>query len=135
MFRLCVSSYLIWPGLRGHDEHFCFRVKIIADELCNNAIQHGAQEIDSEVKISAEVSEENLILSVQDEGGSRSNLEKLKRAVTKTGDDTPQSPMRGRGLEIVQMLGDRLEISVDQKGFTEVKAVKEQSLSKPQEQS
>ena len=109
--------------VEGFSKKFCFRTEIIVDELATNGILHGSQEVQSSITLTAKFEDGALNLSVQDQGGSRKNLENLKRAVY-----SPKPSMgdkkKGRGLTIVQMLSSEVKIDVAEDGQTQVHVVK-----------
>lgn len=109
--------------VEGYSKKFCFRTEIIVDELATNGILHGSQEVHSTLTLSAKFEDGAMNLSVQDQGGSRQNLENLKRAVY-----SPKPPStdkkKGRGLVIVQMLSSEVKIDLGENGHTQVHVVK-----------
>ncbi len=109
--------------VEGFSKKFCFRTEIIVDELVTNGVVHGSQDIHSTIKLSANFESDQLSISVQDHGGSKKNIEKLKHSVY-----TPKPPSenekRGRGLVIVQMLSNELKIDVAEDGRTQVHVIK-----------
>ena len=108
--------------VEGFSKKFCFRTEIIVDELVSNGILHGSQDIQSAIGLTARFEPGQLLLSVQDQGGSRQNLENLKRSVYSP---KPHSDKKkGRGLVIVQMLSNELKIDLQENGQTQVHVIK-----------
>ena len=109
--------------VEGFSKKFCFRTEIIVDELATNGILYGSQEAHSNITLTAKFESEQMHLSLQDQGGSRQNLENLKRAV-----HSPklkvENKKKGRGLTIVQMLSTEVKIDVGENGRTQVHVVK-----------
>ena len=109
--------------VEGFSKKFCFRTEIIVDELVTNGILHGSQDVHSTITMEARFEEGAMNLSVQDQGGTRQNLENLKRAVY-----SPKPPSndkkKGRGLVIVQMLSSEIKIDLGENGHTQVHVVK-----------
>ncbi len=109
--------------VEGYSKKFCFRTEIIVDELVTNGILHGSQDVPSDIILSAKFESGQMHLSVQDQGGTRQNLENLKRAVY-----SPKPPSsdkkKGRGLVIVQMLSSELKIDLGENGNTQVHVIK-----------
>jgi anti-sigma regulatory factor (Ser/Thr protein kinase) len=109
--------------VEGFSKKFCFRTEIIVDELVTNGILHGSQDVHSSVTLAARFEDGAMNLSVQDQGGTRQNLENLKRAVY-----SPKPPSndkkKGRGLVIVQMLSTEIKIDLGENGQTQVHVVK-----------
>jgi anti-sigma regulatory factor (Ser/Thr protein kinase) len=109
--------------VEGFSKKFCFRTEIIVDELATNGILHGSQDVHSSLTLRAKFEEAAMSLSVQDQGGSRQNLENLKRAVYSPKPSTGDKK-KGRGLVIVQMLSNEIKIDVGEDGRTQVHVVK-----------
>lgn len=109
--------------VEGFSKKFCFRTEIIVDELVTNGILHGSQDVHTSITVSAKFEANQLNLSVQDQGGTRQNLDNLKRSVY-----SPKPPSndrkKGRGLTIVQMLSTELKIDLGENGQTQVHVVK-----------
>jgi len=119
--------------VEGFSKKFCFRTEIIVDELVTNGILHGSQDVHSAVLVSAKFEEGSMNLSVQDQGGTRQNLENLKHAVY-----SPKPPSndkkKGRGLVIVQMLSSEIKIDLCENGQTQVHVVKTRDPDEKQPQ-
>lgn len=109
--------------VEGFSKKFCFRTEIIVDELVTNGILHGSQDVHSSITMGVRFEAGSMNLSVQDQGGTRQNLENLKRAVY-----SPKPPSndkkKGRGLVIVQMLSSEIKIDLGENGQTQVHVVK-----------
>jgi anti-sigma regulatory factor (Ser/Thr protein kinase) len=61
-------------------------------------------------------------LSIKDSGGSKKNVENLKRAIYTS---KPSNNLRrGKGMDIVHMLSDELNIKLDENGNTQVHIIK-----------
>lgn len=108
--------------VEGFSKKFCFRTEIIVDELTTNGILHGSQDVHTTILVSAVFDESQMHLSVQDQGGSRQNLENLKRSVYSPRPSSDKK--RGRGLKIVQMLSSEIKIDLADNGNTQVHVVK-----------
>ncbi len=119
--------------VEGFSKKFCFRTEIIVDELVTNGILHGSQDVHSGITLSARFEDGAMNLSVQDQGGTRQNLENLKRAVY-----SPKPPSndkkKGRGLVIVQMLSSEIKIDLGENGHTQVHVVKTKDPDESQAQ-
>lgn len=119
--------------VEGFSKKFCFRTEIIVDELVTNGIIHGSQDVHTSITLNARFEDGALNLSVQDQGGSRQNLENLKRAVY-----SPKPPSndrkKGRGLVIVQMLSSEVKIDLGEDGKTQVHVVKNKDSDEAQAQ-
>ncbi len=108
--------------VEGFSKKFCFRTEIIVDELVTNGILHGSQDVHTSITVSAAFEQEQMNLSVQDQGGSSQNLENLKRSVHSPRPSADKK--RGRGLKIVQMLSSEIAIDLADNGNTSVRVVK-----------
>lgn len=108
--------------VEGYSKKFCFRTEIIVDELATNGILHGSQEVHSDITLTAKFEGEAMNLSVQDQGGSRHNLENLKRCVYSPKPSSDKK--KGRGLVIVQMLASEVKINLEENGHTQVSVTK-----------
>jgi anti-sigma regulatory factor (Ser/Thr protein kinase) len=115
--------------VEGFSKKFCFRTEIIVDELVCNGILHGSQDIHSTILVEADFEPNQMHLAVQDQGGSRQNLENLKRAVYSPKPSTDKK--KGRGLVIVQMLSTELKIDLEENGNTQVHVVKNKEPDEP----
>ena len=113
--------------VEGFSKKFCFRTEIIVDELVTNGILHGSQDVHSSISLSAVFEEGSMNLSVQDQGGTRQNIENLTRAVY-----SPKPPSndrkKGRGLVIVQMLSSEVKIDLGENGQTQVHVIKSKDI-------
>lgn len=109
--------------VEGFSKKFCFRTEIIVDELVTNGILHGSQDIHTSIAINAKYESAHLNLSVQDQGGTKRNLENLKRAIYSP-KVVSQDPKKGRGLTIVQMLSNELKIDLTEQGQTLIHVIK-----------
>ena len=103
----------------------------MVDELVCNGILHGSQDIHSTVTVQVDFEPGQMHLSVQDQGGTRQNLENLKRAVYSQKSSTESSSKKGRGLVIVQMLSNELKIDLEDNGHTQVHVVKTKEPDEP----
>ena len=116
--------------VEGFSKKFCFRTEIIVDELATNGILHGSQDVQSALTLRAKFEEGAMSLSVQDQGGSRQNLENLRRAVYSPKPSTGDKK-KGRGLVIVQMLSNEIKIDLGEDGQTQVHVVKTKDPEDP----
>lgn len=122
--RKFISEILL---VSGFSAKFAFRSEIIVDAICNNAITHGnGSDADSEIEVACEVYADRFDVVVKDRGGSASNIERLKDAVQSGKQKTPLSDgeMAGMGLEIVKLLSETIELSVDENNLTSIHVVR-----------
>jgi anti-sigma regulatory factor (Ser/Thr protein kinase) len=119
--------------VEGFSKKFCFRTEIIVDELVTNGIIHGSQDVHTSITLNARFEDGAMNLSVQDQGGSRQNLENLKRAVYSP-KPASNDRKKGRGLVIVQMLSSEVKIDLGEDGQTQVHVVKTKDPDESQAQ-
>jgi len=111
----------------GFSAKFAFRSEIIIDAICNNAITHGnAGSSDNDVELNCIVHGDRLELVVRDGGGSVADIEKLKEAVRRNrlGLPLPDYEAGGMGLEIVKLLSETIDITVDENNVTSIHVVR-----------
>lgn len=108
--------------LEGFPKKFCFRTEILLDELATNAIVHGSDDPQSEIRVDVSFLADRMDLSVQDGGGRPEKLEVLRTAVYSP--RPQQNEAKGRGLVIVQMLSDELKLNLTDSGHTQVHVTK-----------
>lgn len=108
--------------MEGFNNKACFRTEIIVDELCANAIIHGNRGKPGLIQIEALFDADKMDLSIKDSGGSKTNVENLKRAIYTS--KPPDCLHRGKGMDIVHMLSDELNIKLDENGNTQVHIIK-----------
>jgi len=111
----------------GFGAKFAFRSEIIIDAICNNAITHGnAGSADNDVELSCVIYGDRLELVVRDGGGSVTDIEKLKEAVRRNrlGLPLPDYEAGGMGLEIVKLLSETIDITVDENNVTSIHVVR-----------
>jgi|SRR5210317_1761485 len=105
-----------------------YRIQLITDELCNNAIEHGSEE-HSKINIDFEyIQNEFIKISVSDFGKANSKL-KAKDIINKMEENSLKNQselgIRGRGLAfIIKKWCDSLEITDNQYGGITVSITK-----------
>jgi anti-sigma regulatory factor (Ser/Thr protein kinase) len=113
----------------GFSAKFAFRSEIIIDAICNNAITHGsatAGGADNDVELSCVVHRDRIEVVVRDHGGSPADIAKLKEAVRRNrmGLPLPDYEAGGMGLEIVKLLSETIDITVDENNLTSIHVVR-----------
>jgi len=111
----------------GFSAKFAFRSEIIIDAICNNAITHGsAKSAENEVELSCIIHSDRVEVVVRDSGGSSADVEKLKEAVRRSRQwlPLPDYDAGGMGLEIVKLLSETIDISVDENNVTSIHVVR-----------
>lgn len=103
------------------DSKFAYRSEIIVDELCTNAVIYGCRNDSAEVRLGSTIFEDHIEFTIQDQGGTKDHLRRLKSAVKRTDDIKSESTREeGLGLEIVRMLSERLEVVIDEHDVTSI---------------
>lgn len=114
--------------VKGFSPKYAFRTEIICDELCNNAAKFGSVELGSRINIRCDLQDDHIHLVISDEGGREEDIKRLEEAVSsaceKKEDDDSTYSMRGRGLEMVNMLSSEVKCKFSKKGNTEIRVVK-----------
>ncbi len=111
----------------GFSAKFAFRSEIIIDAICNNAITHGsAGSAENDVDLSCVIYGDRVEVVVKDHGGSASDIAKLKEAVRRNrmGLPLPDYEAGGMGLEIVKLLSETIDITVDENNVTSIHVVR-----------
>jgi anti-sigma regulatory factor (Ser/Thr protein kinase) len=99
-------------------EKFTFRSEFIIDELCNNAVIYGSGTDRSLVEIQCNAFGDRVEFTVKDRGGSSENIKRLRQAIA-------EGPMeKGGGLELVRMLAEKVECTVDERNVTQIHVVR-----------
>jgi serine/threonine-protein kinase RsbW len=103
---------------KGYGNRDLFRIEMIVDEICNNAIEHGLREqnkfIDLKIKIDA-VKVEIDVASVSDP----KKISSLKALFQSSGVHSPErksDEKRGRGLALIKMLSNELSVDSNESG-------------------
>jgi anti-sigma regulatory factor (Ser/Thr protein kinase) len=112
----------------GFSAKFAFRSEIIVDAICNNAITHGSGgSAECEIEVVCEVHSDRMEVVVKDRGGSSANIERLREAVCGAKTDATsiaECEPAGMGLEIVKLLSETIELSVDENNLTSIHVVR-----------
>ncbi|MDR0306623.1 MAG: ATP-binding protein [Chitinispirillales bacterium] len=111
----------------GFSTKFAFRSEIIIDEICNNAICYGSEGEgdDKKIELSCEIHDDRMEVMVKDHGGSSIHTERLKEAVSRNRLGLPlELETPGLGLEIVKLLSETIEFTVDENNVTSIHAVR-----------
>jgi anti-sigma regulatory factor (Ser/Thr protein kinase) len=110
----------------GFSAKFAFRSEIIVDAICNNAICYGSGcDTESEVEVDCEIHSDRMEVVVKDRGGSASHIKRLQDTVQGNRAELPLTgESLGMGLEIVKLLSETIEFSVDENNLTSVHVVR-----------
>ncbi len=111
-------------SLRGYSRRFTFRMEIIIDELCSNAVKFGRLRIGEQISVSANIDDTSVEFVVSHPGTDPDGIIRLRQAI-EAAKGGGGSVVDGRGIQIVGILCDAL--SVETKGETVVVARKQWS--------
>jgi anti-sigma regulatory factor (Ser/Thr protein kinase) len=99
-------------------EKFTFRSEFIIDELCNNAVIYGSGTDRSTVEIQCNAFSDRIEITIKDRGGSNENIKRLRQAIA-------EEPIgKGGGLELVRMLAEKVECTIDERNVTQIHVVR-----------
>ena len=111
----------------GFSAKFAFRAEIIVDGVCNNAITYGNDlDAESEIEVVCRLHSDRMEIAVKDRGGAAHHIERLKEAVGSQESSLADIDYRsvGLGLEIVRLLSETMELTVDDNNLTLVHVVR-----------
>jgi anti-sigma regulatory factor (Ser/Thr protein kinase)/anti-anti-sigma regulatory factor len=97
---------------KGYSQRDSFRIETIVDEICNNAVEHGSETIKKNIDLNVQINREKIELEVIN-ASDPDKLEAL-RAVSSSLPKPPDanlSQRRGRGLALIKMLSNNLDIN------------------------
>ncbi|MBI2566202.1 MAG: ATP-binding protein [Candidatus Schekmanbacteria bacterium] len=117
--RRLAADIAIQSGLSEMD---AMRLELITDELCNNAVEHGAVGSTEPIELVLTVRADSVVIEVVDPGGKFFALPNAAALSTQVNDPTGDIPLRRRGLILVQKMARDLEVEVVE-GATHVRAV------------
>jgi anti-sigma regulatory factor (Ser/Thr protein kinase) len=111
----------------GFSAKFAFRTEIIVDAICNNAITYGNEGDDEgEIEVVCKICDDRVEVIVKDRGGSTANVERLKETVNGCKAEMPFVDYKsdGMGLEIVKLLSESIELTVDEHNLTSIHVIR-----------
>ncbi len=102
---------------KGYSSRDAFRIETIVDEVCNNAVEHGAQSSEHNIDLSVGIDSKKIEIKVI----NLSNPEKIEalKELASTVSSEAVSDMankRGRGLALIKMLSNDLTIDISNGG-------------------
>ncbi len=102
---------------------FAYRSEFIVDEISNNAINYGCNEVNAFIDLKCVVYQDKIEFTIKDPGGSKENLEKLQNAIK---NDPPKDRTDDKrfGIEIVRMLSESVDMNIDEKNLTSIHVVR-----------
>jgi anti-sigma regulatory factor (Ser/Thr protein kinase)/anti-anti-sigma regulatory factor len=97
---------------KGYTPRDSFRIETIVDEVCNNAVEHGSLALKKNIDITIIIDREKIELEVVNasDPGKMEHLKELSKSVSKT-PDPKAGEKRGRGLALIKMLSNNLDIN------------------------
>jgi anti-sigma regulatory factor (Ser/Thr protein kinase) len=102
-------------SIKGFSRRFTFRMEIIIDELCSNAVKFGKLKIGEFVTVKADVKDSDVVLHVSHPSVDAESVAKLNRAISDNGSEDggeKSSGPDGRGIQIVKILCDKLVVDI-----------------------
>ena len=117
--RTCISDFV---SLCGTDRKTLFQIELIIDELCNNAIEHGTQDLNKTIEVQCSVSDSQIEISVYNGYSSRAAKNKTAQEIGQNMEKWADSPnntendFRGRGLGLVKIYSTNFEINSSNDG-------------------
>jgi anti-sigma regulatory factor (Ser/Thr protein kinase) len=94
-----------------------FRSEAIVDEVCNNAVEHGSVQIKKNIDLTINIDHEKIELEVVNasDPDKVEALKALSMSMPKT-PDAKYGQRRGRGLTLIKMLSNNLDINLSTDG-------------------
>lgn len=126
------ESEKIFAFLNINDDSFLFKLKLVVDELVNNAIEHGSKE-DHDIYIKIGIENNKISIEVSDDGSKNTKgiksidiIESIKKArENQVTNNLSKNGKRGRGLAyIVSDWVDELIIKDNDRGGITVSIIK-----------
>lgn len=111
------ESVVDFAQLCGLAKKTIFQIETIIDELCNNAIEHGAQDEYKMIDVLCSIGETDIEISVYNGYSFKAMKEKTGYEIEKSMEKWADSPnktendFRGRGLALVKRFSDRFDIN------------------------
>ncbi|MFP4416327.1 MAG: ATP-binding protein [Fibrobacterota bacterium] len=115
----------------GFSSKFAYRSEIIIDEICNNAVVYGCKSLNDIVDLSCTIFKDRIEVNVKDQGGAKSNIERLRQALKREKSDIQDISEEysgrgtsGLGFEIIRTLSEEVEFEIDENNLTSIKVVR-----------
>ncbi len=106
---------------KGYTSRDSFRIETIVDEIANNAIEHGDTS-QPEISVELRIDRKKFELLIRNKT-LMNKANQLKYVVDSNKDRTQGNDQRGRGLALVKLISNSINVSIDKSG-TEVKITK-----------
>ena len=99
-------------SLRAFSRRFAFRMEIIIDELCNNAVKFGRLKVGEFVRIGCRIEPDGVTLDVFNPGADAKEIARLRKAVLASAQDSEceDDPLPGRGIQIIKILATSIQV-------------------------
>jgi anti-sigma regulatory factor (Ser/Thr protein kinase)/anti-anti-sigma regulatory factor len=103
---------------KGYTPRDSFRIETIVDEVCNNAVEHGSLQTKKNIDITVTIDREKIELEVVNasDPDKMAHLKELSKSVSKTAPEVHLGERRGRGLALIKMLSNNLDINFSGEG-------------------
>lgn len=99
-------------------------IELTVDEMCSNAIEHGSCGINSDILLALMVNDDCLEILVRDQGKTGETVSWLQTWLPEEIEEKISTESeRGRGILLVKLLSDRLDIKPNSQGGTDVLTV------------
>lgn len=128
--RKLVSEVLV---VNGYSHKFAYRSEVIVDEICTNAVRYGCKAVGAEVAFECLIWPDRIEVLVKDPGGESGDVSRLRSALAEEAapdplqqrlSDVARNGPGGLGLEIVRMLSESVDVSVDDNNVTSIRVVR-----------
>jgi len=105
---------------KGYSVKDAFRIETIVDEVCNNAVEHGlgGPENSVDVRIAVDKEKIDIIVSNKSAPDKIAALRELMRPQTRGGNHVGTDDKRGRGLALIRMLSNDMDVDITEHGTT-----------------
>ena len=102
---------------KGYGIRDSFRIETITDEICNNAVEHGTQDVQKKINLSIKIDPQKVEIDVCN-ANDPDQIESLNTFLTQTkeGRESMVEEKRGRGLALIKLLSDELSIDCSETG-------------------
>lgn len=103
-------------ALRGFSRRFTFRMEIVIDELCSNAVKFGGLRVGDFITLTANLGEKEVAFDVSQPSASDEVVAQLRRSIALASGESDELAgllPNGRGMQIVKILCDSIEVKSD----------------------
>jgi anti-anti-sigma factor len=102
---------------KGYGQRDSFRIETIVDEICNNAVEHGAVDHVRDIELFVKIDRKKIEIEVVNLSDPKkiNSLKAISKSILGTNEKKLE---RGRGLSLIKMLSNDLSIDFSGKGTT-----------------